>query len=133
MASIPVPHILFAEEMNAIVDTVRASVENKQNILMIGNSYTHTNQLNEMLKSFFELACEQFTAIHADIDPSFAGCETVEEALSAWQGLPNGEWAEHEDGTWLLVNSDGDTVGRSTELLMINAERYVSAGVEYCE
>ena len=86
-----------------------------------------------------QLACEEFASIHADLDPSFEGYATPEEALGSWSGLPDGEWTEHEDGAWILVNGDGGTVGRgevrsftSNASTTFASERYVSEGIEYC-
>ena len=91
-----------------------------------------------------ELACEEFASIHADFDADFEGYDTPEEAVNSWitgtGGIPNGEWTQHEDGAWILIDNHGETVGRaevssftSNASTTFPTDRYMSGGIEYCE
>jgi hypothetical protein len=84
-----------------------------------------------------DLSCEVFVSAHADFDESFDGYASEEEALESWilgspGGPPVGTWVHHEGSQWILRAEDGSTVGRS-ETVMINAERYASNDIDYCQ
>jgi hypothetical protein len=85
----------------------------------------------------YDLSCGDFVSIHADFDESFDGYATQKEALESWilgspGGPPRGSWAHYDGSRWLLVDENGSTVGR-TEIVMMNAERYASNEIDYCE
>jgi hypothetical protein len=99
----------------------------------------------EDMQAPFELACESFVSIHGDPTESFEGYATPREAVASWipgspGGLPQGEWFEHEDNEWVLVDENGDTVGRTevevwagNAMTTFETKRYAAFGVEYCE
>ena len=109
-----------------------------------GQGTTPTPAAGEDSSDAYDLSCETMMSIHADMDQGFEGYTTPEEAVNAWitgsGGLPNGQWTHHEDDKWILVDNDGNTIGRTKVRTMTGnnnttfaTERYVSNEIEYCE
>jgi len=93
----------------------------------------------------YELSCETFVSLHGDPTESFEGYVTPREAVATWipgtpGGLPQGDWIQYENSKWILVDEEGNTIGR-TEVMVLTGnanttfatERYASFGIEYCE
>jgi hypothetical protein len=92
-----------------------------------------------------ELSCETFVSVHGDPTDSFEGYATPREAVAVWMpgtsgGPPSGEWVEHQDRLWVLIDEHGNTVGRTevevwagNALTTLATERYAAFAIEYCE